>query len=556
MKKIVFILLLLILPVNIFSLTKTYNYSSSEVQNLLMLAKISGTPLLQMVYPVSSDFLLKMLERIDTSKLSSKVLKIYRELRNKISNPPRIYKNEFLSIDGNFSLLGAQFFLGDEVYKYNEMLPFIDINAEVGISDYFYGVFDLGFFPKQFDGFISLGDARLNTIYNISDSQLAYPTTAYGSLGNDVFSFIIGRDKLSSGNGVTGNLLFTENFLYEDFAKFSVYSGFFSYDFTAVSFNYWDYDSEQNKPFIHITDLSSLSKMQYNHKFNAVIADVLSLSLYEGAVVFNSGLLSNLKALNPFMMIHNTLSFYSGTTNNYFGFEIGYPILPKFEVNINTFIDQVKLFSEEEDSGDNSLGVLVNFKGAFEFSNSILEPYFEFMYGSPHLYLKEDSSYYYNQIENKKYYDEIYNWNIDLVGDNYMKYEDETKFIGYPYGGDIWVFSLGAKYFNLNSSNESKFRINNLSADITFRSKGNYGIGKNEDRTISSSHEILPRENSLIFSLGVNGTFFNGIDFGAKIGSVTKWNYQHENVTKSNFQFGLYVNIKVDNLIKNIKKVY
>ncbi len=548
MKKFIIIFVLLFISFYTFAAVQTYSYSSPEVQTLLLLSKLTGTPLINLTYPITQHNLIKMLETIDTSVLSSSSLKIYFELKNRLTSSPKLFKSDSVTIDADIDLLLFQMIRGNDVIKYNEMKSFANFDFQIGISKYFYGVFDIDLYPKQFSDYTELGDIRLNTLYNVKFGLLSYPIKAYGSIGNKSLNLVIGRDRISAGNGVTGNLNFSENHLYDKFAKFSVYDGFLSYDFTALSFNYWDF--KDNTAYLHITDLGSKSKTIINHRFSAVIPKILSISLYEGNSVFTSGLLGNLEALNPFMMIHNTFSFYSGNSNNYFGFEISYPVIPGIELNLNVIIDQLFTSGELENSGDNSYGILFNAKGAFDFDkNGILEPYIEFVYNSPQLYLKEEDNFYYGIIDDnlKEDYDNVKNWNVDLVGDNYMNSENESQFIGYPYGGDVWVISIGGKYRNWDLT---------LLSNISFRSKGNYGIGKNEDRTISKNHILLPRENALVFDLGVEGKLFNNVlNYKLKLSSITKWNFEHTNKTKSDFQFNVLLDIDLDALIPNIKKV-
>lgn len=552
MKKILLLFLFFVLCFSVSASAKTYLSSSEEVQTLLYLSTYCGTPLPLITYPATSDFLLKMLDRIDVSKLHGSLLLKYEKLKKALTDTPVLFKTGDVTVEGDASLLIFDFIKGDEIIRYNRMLPMIDLDAEIGISKYFYGVFDISFYPKQFSGFVPFLGGRINSVYNVADAQLSYPTRSYGSISAGPFSFTVGRDRLSAGAGITGNLSFSENFLYEDFLKLSVFSYPFSYDFTAVSFNYWDFD-ESGTPFIHITDLSSHSKTLLNHRFSAVIADKVSVSINEGCTVFTSGLLSDLKALNPFMMIHNTLSFFTGNSNNYFGVEVSYPIIPNLKVNLSTFFDQIKMSDEESGSGENAFGVLLNLNGTFDLNEyCIIEPYFEFVYGSPQLYLKEDENYYRNLIENKDFYPYVNNMNVDLIGDNYMRYENESAYIGYPYGGDIVVVALGTVFRNLRDSagEHSLFDVSSYRADLMFRSKGSYGIGVNEDRTVSESHVNKVAEKSLKLSVGAEGTVFRCVDFLSELAGIYKWNYQHTDENRFDLQFRIALNFRLKGVLK------
>ena len=94
MKKFIIIFVLLFISFYTFAAVQTYSYSSPEVQTLLLLSKLAGTPLINLTYPITQHNLIKMLETIDTSVLSSSSLKIYFELKNRLTSYLKLFKSD------------------------------------------------------------------------------------------------------------------------------------------------------------------------------------------------------------------------------------------------------------------------------------------------------------------------------------------------------------------------------------------------------------------------------------------------------------------------------
>lgn len=506
-----------------FSGQFNYSYSSSEVQTLLTLSRLTGTALPQMTYPVSEEALLNMLSRIDTEKLSTDAFKLYADLKQKL-NRSFLVEEQNSGFNLNLPVLIGQFSTDDEFVLYKDKKPLISLNADVQITNYFAAEVDFDFraekdYGKKFTSVITLKDS-------ISHD---YPTRAYGSFGYKTINLTIGRDRLSAGNGVTGNLELSENHLYQDYAKLTALGGALSYDFTILA-----YDNPIDENVIERYNFTNFTKSAFIHRFSAVFAKKVSVTLFEGAMVYGRGLLAEPRVLNPFMMIHNTFTYSHGNINNFFGLDVNAHLPYGLSLNFQGIIDQLKLRDEGDNSGKNAFGILANVKGTWVVGHGILSAYAEFVYNNSYLYLRESEDHF-----NAEDFDEYFPfYQVDLISANryFREAHNEQTYIGYPYGPDLKLFSIGVSYLLKGIT---------YTADATFRIKGEFGIDTDngESRSIWTHSDNHRDEKTFSIALGAKGQISKGFDCSVKLGYSYSGNYKHREENNSRFQCALSVTI-------------
>ena len=523
-KKFFLICIMLVLIVSAaYSGQFNYRYSSDEVQTLLVLSRLSGTALPQMTYPVTAEVLKNLLSRIDTQKLSKEALELYSDLEQKL-NPSFLVEEKSSGFDLSLPILIGEFSNDDGFLGYKDQKPLFSLNADVQITDYFAAEVDFDFraekdLGKNFRSLITLKDSVSHD----------YPTKAYGSLGFSTVNLSIGRDRLSAGNGVTGNLELSENLLYQDYAKFSVLGGNLSYDFTVLI-----YDKPLTETKIERYNFTNYTKSAFIHRFSSVFAKKVSVTLYEGAMVYGRGVIVDPRVLNPMMMIHNTFTYMHGNVNNFFGLDVNAKLPYGLSLNFHGIIDQLKLGDEGEDSGKNAFGILANLEGTWTVGKGILSAYTEFVYTNSYLYLQESEDHF-NEGDFDEYFDYF---KIDLVSAYRYFHEshNEQAYIGYPYGPDLKLFTVGASYILKGIT---------YSAAASFRIKGEFGIDteNDESRSIWTHPENNRDEKTFGIALGAKGKVSKGFDCAVMLGYSYSGNYKHRDENYSRVQCAISVTI-------------
>lgn len=549
MKKVISIILVLaIVLTSLFAYQNTYRLSSDEVQDFLLLRKVTSSMTPDPTYPISASQLASLVKSIDTSKLSGAYLSLYNSLLDELESPEVYFENDgVFGLDGDLSVLAAQAIKtsdpdGSPVLPYKDRLPLVSLKAEAFIGDNVAAFMDAD--VRTSKDKLESGELYLNTLKNITSFSYTLPSHTYVSVGNDNFNFVVGKDRLGSGNGFTGNLEFGENVLFEDFAKLSYMNDFISYDFVIDSFN------EQDNSVIN---LEGFKKNIYVHRLSYSFKDLFNVTIYEGMLAYTTKVLPDIQMLNPLMIFHQVGSYYNATSNNYVGVEALVNLKHNYQLDAQVFIDQICLPSEDaKDSGETAIAALLNISKTTEFRNGILNWYIEGVYGNPYVYLKNTHTYGARFIEDtfKYHHDPLVGqkfnpFTTDLVINNSTSYNNsdayDLQYLGYKYGGDLFSVAFGADYKEENLK---------LTLDVQYLAKGNYGIRTNESRIalgrgdtddndetyLSGLEGYTPVtgniiQTSLTACLGADFTVKKGIDINAKL-AVSSYRYFAHDVTK------------------------
>lgn len=534
MKKTILALLsIIMLAAPVFADQKIYRQSSNEVQTLIVLSRLSGTALPEMTYPVTGENLVCLLSKIDVSKLSGHALEMYTDLRSSLENRKFLAELDGAGFDLRIPVLIGEAWNSDDFLPFKDRLPLVAPHVEVRLTDYFTLESEFDFKAKE-DSYTHFEDIKVHSLYNMTTGVSEnYPRTAYGSIGNGVFNLTIGRDRMSAGGAMTGNLVLSENLLFQDFAKFSVLKGPISYDFSVLA-----YDNPTSETAVKRYDYDEPFKAAYIHRISGVIRNRMNITLYQGLMTYGKHAFSDPRVLNPFMMIHNTFTFKNGNANNFFGIEMSAMLPFGLKLDVQGFLDQLKLNSETDDSGENAFGFLANLSISRVMGEGILSGYGEFVYNNPYVYLVETVN---SELDPGRTLAEYYT--IDLVS-AYKYFGDtdyEQNYIGYPYGSDILIFAAGASYL----WNGMKF-----SADALYRIKGGHGIGINEERRVNYSSAV-PDEKTLAVCAGVSGKLFNAFTCRAMLSYSHSENYRHvSGETSSDIRFAVGFTVDPVSLLK------
>ena len=242
-KTVVFLLVLaLLLPLSA-SVTeqnrqKIYSIDSDVYRAMRNLYISEGMALPSTTGPWSAAELDMMLERAEKNGISEENAELYQFIKTELNAPGRFNPGDIfgftigLDIDGEMYVhTNKDDFASPDDYArsfnsmygdWNRRAPLLSVPLETWIGNNIYGYssFDIGAGRTIINlaDEISGGNTHpigTNFMHNIllipptifSDVTLNFPYRAFGSIGGDWWNISVGRDRLSWGPGVTGNLI-------------------------------------------------------------------------------------------------------------------------------------------------------------------------------------------------------------------------------------------------------------------------------------------------------------------------------------------------------------
>ncbi len=512
-----------------------------EFQQMKTFARILGSSIPTPTAPVTGSQMLLFLEKLPTQELSESALLQFNALVDSLKSPahlitiePDVFATAFFSVNPEvFYHSNTDAPIDDWVYQYKDWQPILNSGGEFWFSKNVYAMADFNFSLRKFSYDYTDAHFFWNRLTDIAEFEIAFPAKAYMSIGTDSLSLILGRDKLSAGNGVSGNLFLGNNHWWKDFVKFSIARSTISYD---ISFIYFDKNKqyEENPLWLMETDYNSASKIVVIHRFSWSPWTWFNVSMTEGALQFGSNVLADLRLLNPFFMIHGTNGYTKGTQNNFFGFELQFLPIDGLELNFDVIFDQIQVPAElnsgkpYDDTPPNANGFLLNAKYSFALEEGLASVYAEVVYTSPCLYLKVG-------IEGYKHYDT----NL-IVGNALWDYgNSDLSYLGYKYGPDTFAAALGGNYSQLDGFE--------FGFDLLFKAHGEHGI-KNRinqqdtivtgmahfyDKSPTYTEGVTLPEYRLVVSGYVERTLLEWLDFTGNVAFVRDWN--HNNVIGADY---------------------
>jgi hypothetical protein len=529
-----------------------YGRDDFEVQAINTLALRSSTNGIFDSYPATKTSLQDAINRVDITKLDNYELKLYNKVLTMLDEKSNLYNDEDSSVNGDILFSGAMrsYRTNSESLKqyelleqYKDNLPWIDTRMQIDFGDYFYGYTQFEFQDENFydyDEDVPSFDHSLHSSPFNDDSAYKLnsmePLKIGLSAGSGNFNFQFGRNRLSEGSGITGNLIIGDNYSRQDYISYSLFSGFFSYHMSLTQF-----DLQQPDGSMYPVSFNNDSQYRVINRFTVTPLDNLSFDFYQGALFKTQYV--DYRMILPFMYVHNYFNFdqdsstdsYNDEANNILGANLKWVIMRGLEVNLQTVLDQYTLPTENYGGFPNAYGILFNIKNSISMKNGSLNNYIEVVYTSPYLYLNE-----------KKESNGDENYNYDWILGNYLTGSvDEISYSGYIYGPDNLVLAYGFNYLSYNEWSAG--------TDFIFRMDGTKGIQTDRNSSVS-----IGEVDNTLFMVGTpeisftirptvsfdinNVIFFNGV-----FGFVGKINRFHD-ITSSvsyNIQGAISATIKL-----------
>ncbi len=482
--------------------------------------------------PWNADEMSTIVSSIDPTLLSETGRAALLYVRNELSNTGALVNEGEFSFDSSPSATVETFFhipitasteeapgAYEWIYGYEERQPFLQIPLEFwyGQSFYMTSVLETREEYRAITSASSPGvaDNHLNVLFDDPNIRLDlyFPFRALLSTGGDWWSFLMGRDKLSWGGGVSGNLMLSD---YSDFYDF-VWLSFFSHSFKMTN-------------VYIVTDhfLPDGSDANFSgfigHRFEMRFFERLKLAVNESVTFAN--LPPELpRDLNFLMVFHN----WTDPTrfNSLLSIEIEYTPWRYFNLYGHVAMDEFTTGYEAERGGGGGppiYGYLAGVKGAYPLGAGYLDGAFEWAQTSPWLYNRRAPPYFYNV---RRYW--------SLVTD---KMEFITKPFGYEYGPDVSLLYLTASYSVPGSYKAGM--------DVTRSLKGEKDAGSPWDPAPGDAPPTGVPEKKWI--VGLNGSW-QPLSY-LEIGAGLNWSYtanpgHQEGERRSDLEIWAFVSVKL-----------
>jgi hypothetical protein len=463
---------------------KIYPIDDPSYKVIVDLYRIQGLALPSSSGPYSGSELMAMLERINEASLNSTEKEWYTQVRNTItgdaSSPVfsgHLAVNEEMYLNTNSD---SSYFQGRDnwIRGWANEKPFLQLISEEHIGNNFYGYFDFSLgVTKHLSNGREFGDSLFwsNTPFLLPDQndmkQLDFnmPLRAFVSAGGNHWSFQMGRDRLSWGNGTTGNFIIGDHIKYHNMARIAAFDDNFKYTFLVSAFphpqNYYKYDSTDTSANGVYTNGTGGVGHGQSHLLNGIsmfIAhrlewrtfwDHVGIALTEGVMYMSADNRIDLAVLNPAMLYHN--NYTRSLSNSILGLEMDYTPIPGWNLYGQWVIDESVLPGEAIPGNDTraaepgAMGYMLGSTYTTTVGNGALSFNLEGAYTDPYLYLRDgDAQSNGGTGRNQEVGQYGINYVVavrEMIGAGGTEYYDE-QFLGYKYGGDAIVGNLNVKY--------------------------------------------------------------------------------------------------------------
>jgi len=447
-KKLFFAFSLLILTTSLFALPeakeKLYTKEDKLYRDVEDVLILSGT-ISPNRYPITGKELLSYLERVPEGKRDELWQSAYKRLTGKAYLIGDKSSGFNLGIEANLAAYPA---LGNDVpaqfgEKYKDIPSWGAINAEGVFSGntYLYMRFE----EKDPVDNGKAAKSNIETFTEGKNTQAYQPFKAGLSLGAGNLNFQIGRNRLSVGNGMTGNLIVGDNFAFQEYMSVTWFSSFVSYSYSLTHF---DQQTGAGKDKSDYTFLDFAFGGNHNnrvmHSLSVHIANRVTLTANLGAL-FQMDAPFDFRLLNPMMIVHNYNNFSEETTvssgdeaNNIMGLDLMVSLPHGWQINASAAMDQIQMQYETNRTIPNAFAFMLNAKNRTKLKRGILSTYAEAVYTMPYMYLNNK-----NDIDDKK---TTPNYNYDFIVGYGLTGGADFGISGYAYGSDSFVLSTGAEY--------------------------------------------------------------------------------------------------------------
>ena len=287
--------------------------------------------------------------------------------------------------------------------------PVADIALGLTYKEYIAGYMDFSLGFNFADASSGETDPRYRNAFSTNipfasegTISMNFPNRAYVAFGFDAFRIAGGRDRLSWGNGIMGNMMIGDTLPYHDYLSLSFTgSDWFSYQMLVSFFSHSEnFNVEDDR--VPLQGIRFFLGHRFEMRFfsGKVKFTVNESIMYQAA----DGYLDP-RLLNPLMFLHDL--YIAGNANSLLTVELEYAPVRNFSIYAQAAIDDLAVGEArpgEVGASSDGWGVMAGLrftvpmeKGNYMFGN------FEFVYTSPFIYHraldgKSDDLYYVSSI--------------------------------------------------------------------------------------------------------------------------------------------------------------
>ena len=398
------------------NMQKTYSRQSTEYQTAYALCISAGVLPPSPVTPVTGADLAQSLSRIDKADLTQAERDLYDELMEALEYHP-VLEYDLFGIDPT-PTIGVDMFTQtaipdsekDLLIPREDRTEVLDLAFGFKFADVGYGFVDwlmlspmiTSYYDKHFD-------TNLNKLIEGDIFATSHEGTFTAGIlfGNDWMNFSIMNDRQEQGYGHSGNLVLGDNLLRQQYLRMHTFSRWFDYTYTLTRYGKMAYhtptDPASNLEMASNNESFELPQQVFPlHRFDFKIADSVSISLVEGAMMLIDSVF-DVRLLNPFLFVHGFNNYADSTqisppgdeANNILAIELGWTFLPHHRLNLQLVSDQIQIGGEST-SVPNALGGLINYETSWILVGNYLTAWLEAAYTMPAAYLnnKRDNNDY------------------------------------------------------------------------------------------------------------------------------------------------------------------
>jgi hypothetical protein len=435
-----------------------------------------GRALANRSFPYTREELRQSLRRLDYASLSEAGKISYRRIEEFLKDKP-VYEEGggfrfYPSLRVNTELyLHSNRDNAEWMWDSRDRQPFFGFFSDIVVAERLDLYLDI---TAQKDVFQTGGDRDNYTsiITNPNLIDLNFPYRAAASFGGKHWNLWLGRDKLSWGNGRTGNLMLSDGDIYHEGLRFSAYYERFKFTYVVLGLESWvdpaafgeeswDYAGGFKKKYEYpgyffvdengnsipyadsndddIPDHIERFKLFMAHRFELLPLDNLRIALNESIIY--GGKYPDLRIFNPVLVYHN---FYlKENMNSLMTIELDYVPLPGLFLYGQFAMDQLSTVFEKNTYGrdvePNAMGYLAGIEYRHAAGWGYFSAGYEFVKTDPWLYIREHPLVSY--FSTRRIHSEA---RKSIEGGHNYYYLNTP--LGYAYGSDVVVNSFLLSY--------------------------------------------------------------------------------------------------------------
>ena len=401
------------------------------------------------------------------------------------------------------------------IHGYEERLPSVFFPLEAWINEHLYLTSEFAIVEEHL---ASVGEAAEKNYLNWLDFtapkiDIYFPFRGLASIGGPHWSIQYGRDKLSWGNGNTGNLMLSD------------FSDFYDYLSFTTFWNHFKHTSVYTVMDPYAPDGSNITYMAFlAHRFEFRIVERISVVVNE-AMTFSNTLPDLIRDLNTMMVFHNRL--IPERANSLLTIEVNYNPWRYFNVYGQVALDEIAIKYESDRTGGGgppTFGLLAGIESAIPIASGYLDAFVEWAWTDPWLYNRKSAPYYANV---RRYW--------SLITD---AYHNVVKPIGYKTGPDAIVSAIGAAY-----EVPGKFSIK---SQLKYLIKGENSLATPYGPEESIKTPVGTPQKELVLHLGGAYQVTRSISFGGNMYFQAIRNKDHEeNISASKMELSIFTRLSI-----------